>query len=131
MFAEVFYSNNRKTRGWQEYAKEFQQQFPNVTKFIKYWKNDVIPPDIQAYMSEHNLFVSKPTASLSIAMMNLEAQIFTEILKRIYAKRWKAIHVHDCIVVPKTKSKNKPTKESILKIMMEVYKKYGLAPTFD
>ena len=131
MFAEVFYSNSRKTRGWQEYAKEFQQQFPNVIGFIKCWKNDVIPPDIQSYLNEQNLIPTKPTASLSIAMMNLEAQIFTKILKRIYAKRWKAIHVHDCIVVPKTKSKNKPRKEDILKIMMEVYKEYGLAPTFD
>ena len=131
MFAEVFYSNSRKTRGWQEYAKEFQQQFPNVIRFIKCWKNDVIPPDIQSYLNEQNLIPTKPTASLSIAMMNLEAQIFTKILKRIYAKRWKAIHVHDCIIVPKTKSKNKPSKEDILKIMMEVYKEYGLAPTFD
>jgi hypothetical protein len=35
MFAEVFYSNSRTTRGWQEYAMEFRQQFPNVLKLIK------------------------------------------------------------------------------------------------
>lgn len=131
MFAEVFYSNSRTTRGWQEYAKEFRQQFPNVLKLIKYWKHKKTPSDIQAYLEGHNLYISKPTTSLSIAMMNLEAQIFTEILKRIYAKRWKAIHIHDCIVIPKTKSKNKPTKEDILKIMMDVYREYGLSPTFD
>ena len=131
MFAEVFYSNSRKTRGWQEYAKEFRQDFPNVLKFVKYWKHKKLPSDIQEYLESHNLYVSKATTSLSIAMMNLEAQIFTEILKRIYAKKWKAIHVHDCIIIPKTKSKNKPTKEDILKIMMDVYREYGLSPTFD
>lgn len=131
MFAEVFYSNSRKTRGWQEYAKEFRQQFPNILKFVKYWKHKKLPSDIQAYLEGQNLYVSKPTTSLSIAMMNLEAQIFTEILRRIYSKRWKAIHVHDCIIIPQTKSKNKPTKEDILKIMMDVYKEYGLSPTFD
>jgi bacillopeptidase F (M6 metalloprotease family) len=131
MFAEVFYSNKQRTYRWQEYATEFRSKFPNVMKSIKYWKSPENAPDIKAYMETHDLnYKDKPTTSLSIAMMNLEAQIFTEILRRVYRKRWKAVHIHDCIIVPKTRGKNQPTKEQIVSIMKDVYSKYGLSPTF-
>ena len=81
-------------------------------------------------MDEHHLFTAKPTSSLSLAMMNLEAQIFTEILKRLYKKRWNAVHIHDCIVIPKDGNKNHPTQEQVMEIMEEVYKEYGLSPSF-
>lgn len=129
MFAEVFYSNEAKTRKWQLYATEFKKQFPNVMNLILLWKN---PENdyVKGYMKKHKL-ISKPTASLSIAMMNLESRIFGEILKRIYKKKWKAIHIHDCIIVPETENKKKPTKEDIMNIMKDVYKVCGLYPTFD
>lgn len=131
MFAEVFYSNDKETRCWQEYAKEFQEQFPRVIELIKYWKNSKAP-DIHKYLSDNGIStLKKATSALSMAMMNLEAQIFVEILKRIYRKRWYAVHIHDCIIIPKTKSKNQPKKEQVIKIMQEVYKEYGLAPSFD
>lgn len=132
MFAEVFYSNRQRTYQWQEYATEFRAKFPNVMQSIKYWKYPTNAPDIKSYMDSHGISSGdKPTASLSIAMMNLEANIFTEILKRIYKKRWKAVHIHDCVIVPKTKGKNQPTREQIVSIMQEVYRDYGLSPTFD
>lgn len=129
MFAEVFYSNEAKTRKWQLYATEFKKRFPNVMNLILLWKN---PENdyVKGYMKKHKL-ISKPTASLSIAMMNLESRIFGEILKRIYKKKWKAIHIHDCIIVPETENKKKPTKEDIMNIMKDVYKVCGLYPTFD
>lgn len=132
MFAEVFYSNHQRTYQWQEYATEFRAKFPHVMESIKYWKYPNNAPDIKMYMESHGISAgNKPTAALSIAMMNLEANIFTEILRRIYRKRWKAVHIHDCIIVPKTKSRNQPTKEQILSIMHDVYREYGLFPVFD
>lgn len=131
MFAEVFYSNDMKTYRWQTYAQEFRESFPNVMSLIKYWKHPKNAADVEIYMKEHGIKAEKPTAALSIAMMNLEAQIFTQILKQIYKKRWYAIHIHDCIVIPKTRSKNQPTKEQIISIMQDVYKEFGLSATFD
>ena len=73
--------------------------------------------------------LDKPTASLSVAMMDLEAQIFTTILKRLYAKRWNAIHIHDCIVIPKDGNLNHPAIDQVRAIMEDVYKEFGLSPT--
>ena len=130
MFAEVFYSNETKIRKWQPYATEFNERFPNVMNLILYWKNSE-NEHVKTYMDKHNLISTKPTASLSISMMNLESRIFGEILKRIYKKKWKAIHIHDCIIVPETENKKKPTKEDIMNIMKDVYQVCGLHPTFD
>ena len=131
MFAEVFYSNQERTRGWQEFAKEFRNKYPTVMKAVKSWKQAENMTKIEEYMNEHGISAEKPTASLSIAMMNLESRIFTEILRRLYRKRWRAFHIHDCIIVPKTKSKNQPTRAEVLGIMKDVYQEFGLVPTFD
>lgn len=131
MFAEVFYSNSHQVRGYQIFGRRFQKQFPNVMKLIKAWKKDENREWIDTYMSKHGLCSEKPEAAISIAMMNLEARIFTKILKRMYSKRWRAFHIHDCIIVPQTRGKNQPTREEVISIMMDEYKKYGLTPTFD
>lgn len=130
MFQEVFYSNTAYAYHWKEYAMKFNSDFPTVYSLIGLWKKRKQPEQIKEYMNSHNLHPEKPTAALSIAMMNLEAQIFTQILKRIYAKRWNAVHIHDCIVVPKDGNKNHPAKEQVEKIMDNVYRNFGLAPTF-
>lgn len=62
--------------------------------------------------------------------MALESDIFTSILKRLFAKRWHAAHIHDCIVIPKDGSKNHPTIEEVKDVMIEVYQSFGLSPTF-
>lgn len=131
MFKQVFYSNTPYIYEGKELASEFKERFPNVYKLIAHWKKRKKAPDVEAYMEANHLFPNKPTASLSMAMMNLESKIFTEILKRIYRKRWRAVHIHDCIVVPKTGKKNQPEKSEVLEIMREVYQQYGLRPTFD
>ena len=131
MFKQVFYSNTPYIYEGKELASEFKERFPNVYKLIAHWKKRKMAPDVEAYMEANQLFPNKPTASLSMAMMNLESKIFTEILKRIYRKRWRAVHIHDCIVVPKTGKKNQPEKSEVLEIMREVYQQYGLCPTFD
>ena len=131
MFAEVFYSKTHQVKGYQIFGRKFQKQFPNVMRLIKAWKKEENRAWIDAYMSKRNLSYSKPEAALSIAMMNLEARIFGEVLKRMYTKRWRAFHIHDCIIVPQTTGKNQPTRDEVIGIMKDVYKVCGLLPTFD
>ena len=131
MFAEVFYSKTHQVKGYQIFGRKFQKQFPNVMRLIKAWKKEENRAWIDAYMSKRNLSYNKPEAALSIAMMNLEARIFGEVLKRMYSKRWRAFHIHDCIIVPQTTSKNQPTRDEVISIMKDVYKVCGLLPTFD
>ena len=130
MFQEVFYSNTPYAYKWKGYAVEFKKQFPSVYQQIGEWKRKRLSKEIKDYLSDKGLAISKPTASLSVAMMNLEAQIFTGILKKLYAKRWNAVHIHDCIVIPKDGNKNHPAKEQVETIMADVYRDFGLAPTF-
>lgn len=131
MFAEVFYSKTHQVKGYQIFGRKFQKQFPNVMRLIKAWKKEENRAWIDAYMSKRNLSYNKPEAALSIAMMNLEARIFGEVLKRMYSKRWRAFHIHDCIIVPQTTGKNQPTRDEVIGIMRDVYKECGLLPTFD
>ena len=133
MFAEVFYSNKVYVYKWQKFAVDFKGKYPNVIKLIKTWKKDKNISNCKKYISGQGVYSGGITAknALSIAMMNLEAQIFTQILSRMYSKRWSAVHIHDCIIVPNTRSNNQPTREQVIEIMEDVYKKYGLSPTFS
>lgn len=131
MFAQVFYSNSEKVEWYYKFGNEFQKQYPNVMRLIKAWKKRENKEWIDAYMNKQKLYDYKPEAALSIAMMNLEARIFTEVLKRMYSKRWRAFHIHDCIIVPQTTSKNQPSRDEVISIMKDVYKVCGLLPTFD
>ena len=97
MFQGVFYSHSPVTERWNEYASEFKNLYPTVYKLIGDWKRKKNRGQVVNYMRDHHLPVDKGTASLSVAMMALESEIFTTILKRLYAKRWDAIHIHDCI----------------------------------
>ena len=130
MFKAVFYSHSPVADRWSEYAKEFKAQFPNVYGLIGDWKRKKMADMVVDYMKEHTLPFDRGSASLSIAMMALEADIFTTILKRLYAKRWNAIHIHDCIIIPKDNNKNHPTADQVQQIMREVYQEFGLYPTF-
>lgn len=130
MFQEVFYSNTEYAYEWKEYAVEFQKQFPTIYNRIGCWKSAKRMPFVKRYMDDHHLSVDRTSTSLSIAMMNLEAQIFTKILQRLYKRRWNAVHIHDCIVIPEDGNQNHPTREQVQSIMEEVYKEYGLCPSF-
>ena len=129
-FTEVLYSKTTSTRG-KPFAKEFVAEFPTIYRLICRWKQPSKHADISTYLTEHHLYSPKEHAALSIAMMNLEAQVFTDILKRLYSKRWNAVNIHDCIVVPQTGKKNHPLKEQVRQIMQDVFASYGLCPTFD
>ena len=126
MFAEVFYSNTPSTI-YKEYGKVFEKRYPNVYGEIVRWKN---PKDyIKRYLTNNDICPEKPTASLSIALMSLESRIFTSVLASLYRKRYHAVHIHDCIVIPETGNKHQPTREEVERIMMKEYAKYGLVPT--
>lgn len=131
MFQAVFYSHSPVSYRWDEYAKEFKNHYPSVYKLIGDWKRIKKIEMVKEYMNARHLPSDKASSSLSIAMMALEAEIFTTILKRLYAKRWNALHIHDCIVIPKTNNKNQPTREEVVEIMRDVYGSFGLSPTFD
>ena len=131
MFQAVFYSHSPIADRWNDYAKEFKSRYPSVYKLIGDWKRKKTSEAVKNYMAEHQLPIDKGSASLSVAMMALEADIFTTILKRLYSKRWNALHIHDCIIIPKTTNKNQPTRDDVVEIMRNVYRSFGLAPTFD
>ena len=131
MFKAVFYSHSPVPERYNTYASEFKERFPRVLELIADWKRKKMADKVVEYMRAHALPFDKGSASLSIAMMALEADIFTTILKRIYSKRWNAVHIHDCIVIPKGGNKNHPTIEQVKQIMLEVYRDFGLSPTLD
>ena len=130
MFKSVYYPKSPVSDRWSFFASEFKAQFPDVYKLIADWKRTKNADVVVEYMRSHGLPTDKGSSSLSIAMMALESSIFTAILKKLYAKRWNAVHIHDCIVIPKGKDKNHPTIEQIQQIMMEVYQEFGLYPSF-
>ena len=130
MFRQTFYSHSSKKKKDYDIGKEFARRYPNVFRLIGEWKKKKNAQAVEGYMRK-NCLPYKESSSLSIAMMGLESKIFTRILKRLYAKRWNAVHIHDCIVIPEDGNNNHPTKEQVKKIMLDVYKSFGLCPTFD
>ncbi len=136
MFKEVFYSNTPRmvyrhegVREEKVFGKMFKRRYPNVYKEIARWKHPEKHPDIQRYMDEKGVLAPKTTASLPIALMSLESRIFTSVLSSLFRKRYYAVHIHDCIVIPETGNKHQPTREEVERLMMKEYAKYGLVPT--
>ena len=131
MFQQVFYSNSGYAYRWKEWAVEFETMFPNVYSIIGRWKEKLRPKEVEEYISKYNIRPNKPTAALSIAMQNLESRIMSTILKRMYERKWYAINLHDCIIVPKTgDSTESPSIDQLKHLMDDVYKQFGLAATF-
>ena len=130
MFRQTFYARSSKILDDYDIGKEFAKRYPHVFKLISDWKKKKNAKRVADYMKQHNLPYTE-TSSLSVAMMGLESVIFTGILQRLYAKRWNAVHIHDCIVIPDDGNTNHPTKQQVQDIMHDVYSKSGLCPTFD
>lgn len=63
--------------------------------------------------------------------MKLESVIFHDILSNLYAKRIRAVHIHDAVIVPETKGNINITSEKLVEIMRNCYAKYGLVPSFS
>ena len=136
MFAEVFYSKTPKI-AWKEFAKEFKAQYPNVYGLIERWKEPLKHKDLKAcllarkkavMLNDSALMTNQETA-LPNVMMDLESEIFREVLRSLYRKRIAAVHIHDAIVTPETRAE--VDVEQIQDVMRKAYKQYGLHPTFS
>lgn len=136
MFAEVFYSKTPKI-AWKEFAKEFKRQYPNVYGLIERWKEPLKHKDLKACLLarkkavqiEGTALMSSQETALPNVMMDLESEIFREVLKSLYRKRIPAVHIHDAIVLPDIRAK--VDVEQVESVMRDVYKKHGLHPTFS
>ncbi len=128
LFRSVFYKRGKGAGS--KLAKEFEEKYPTVFKLLSEWKGEGISIKRMKKMNDQGL-LDQGGASLSYAMMDFESDIFIDILKRLYAKRWHAVHIHDCIVIPKDGNKNHPTRDQVQQIMLEEYAKRGLCPSFD
>lgn len=137
MFAEVFYSKSPKI-AWKTFAQEFKKAYPNVYELILKWKEPLKHEDTKAILLRRHkavevcgrAWMKDETTALPNIMMDLESVIFRDILKSLFAKRICAVHIHDAIVIPSTKSTQKIDAEKVQSVMREVYKRFGLYPTF-
>ena len=136
MFAEVFYSKTKKL-SWKVFAKEFKAQYPNVYHLIEQWKeplkNEILKGILldkkrAVELGDMTLMQNQETA-LPNFMMMMESEIFREVLKSLFRKRIKAVHIHDAIVLPQTRAVVDVNK--IEEVMRSAYKHFGLHPTFS
>ena len=136
MFAEVFYSKTPKI-AWKEFAKEFKAQYPNVYGLIERWKEPLKHDDLKncllarnkAVLLDGKAYTKDQETALPNIMMGLESEIFREVLKSLYRKRIPAVHIHDAVVIPDTRAQ--VDVEKVESVMRDVYKKFGLHPTFS
>ena len=136
MFAEVFYSKTPKI-AWKEFAKEFKAQYPNVYGLIERWKEPLKHDDLKncllarnkAVLLDGKAYTKDQETALPNIMMDLESEIFCELLKSLYRKRIPAVHIHDAVVIPDTRAQ--VDVEKVESVMRDMYKKFGLHPTFS
>ncbi len=136
MFAEVFYSKTPKI-AWKEFAKEFKAQYPNVYGLIERWKEPLKHDDLKncllarnkAVLLDGKAYTKDQETALPNIMMDLESEIFREVLKSLYRKRIPAVHIHDAVVIPDTRAQ--VDVEKVESVMRDVYMKFGLHPTFS
>lgn len=130
MFKQVFYSN-RKGTYVKPYAKIFRNKYGRVYKSIENWKEYKKHPHIKTYIKKKSIYSNKETSYLPNAMMKLESEIFCKVLKKLFKAKYKAIHIHDAIVVPDTRVNDSLEPQFVESIMSDVFKEYGLSPTFS
>ena len=61
-------------------------------------------------------------------MMAMESELFHEILRKLYAKHFQVVNIHDAIVVPGVKENDGCTKELVSETITNVYRKHCLMP---
>ena len=134
MFAQVFYSKKEKDA---LFATQFKRDYPNVYNLIIRWKEPLKHDDLKNYLLARNkavlldgkAYTKDQETALPNVMMDLESEIYREVLKSLYRKRIAAVHIHDAIVTPETRAE--VDVEQIQDVMRKVYKQYGLHPTFS
>lgn len=134
MFAQVFYSKKEKDA---LFATQFKRDYPNVYNLIIRWKeptkfedlNDCLLTRNKAVLLNGKTYTQNPETALPNIMMDLESEIFREVLKSLYRKRIPAVHIHDAVVIPDTRAQ--VDVEKVESVMRDVYKRFGLHPTFS
>lgn len=72
-------------------------------------------------------YTKKDEILLPLLLMRLESKIFTQILTKLFNKRVLCFGIHDAVAVLKSCL----SEDDIKKVMMEVYREYGLIPTLS
>ena len=101
------------------------------------WKEPLKYPDLQEHLiarkkavrSQGSTIMCSQETALPNLMMDLESEIFREVLKYLFRKRIPAVHIHDAIVIPDTRAK--VDINQVEAVMREAYKKMGMHPTFS
>jgi hypothetical protein len=139
IFHEVFYSHSFTAYG-KIFAKSFEAIYPNVFKLVTEMKVErkyaVTIAKSKAKTLEEKMVaavmaeVSGKTKHIANDMMQLESDIFFEILTKLYKRRdCKALTIHDAILVLNV-NKIVCEPKAVMDIMKKVYKKYHLFPEF-
>ena len=135
MFAQVFYSKADKDA---MFATQFKRDYPNVYNLILRWKEPLKYDDLNKCLTYYKkavvlngstVMAKDQNTALPNLMMTLESNIFREILSRLFKRRISAVHIHDAIVIPETRAQVEIS--TIEKVMRDVYKQFGLHPTFS
>ena len=113
LFKEVYYSKILGGRK-MNYATQFKQVFPNVYQMI---------------LNHRKEFREGKQQHLAHKMMSLESEIFQKIMKKMYAKCYAVINIHDALVVLDTEENIHLFPNEVEGIIKEEYLKYNLYST--
>ena len=111
LFQHVFYSHLKDNNRYStKYLSAFKQKYPNVWCVI--YKSKIITGD-----------------KLPHTMMSLESSLFRPILKECWKNGWKAVNIHDALVLLDCKENEGITADDVREIIQKHYHKFGLYPT--
>lgn len=111
LFQHVFYSHLQANNRYRtKYLKAFIEKYPHVWKVIYDAK-------------------VKTEDKLPHKMMSLESFLFRPILKDCWKKGWKAVNIHDALVILDCKENEGVTGDDVEEIIKRHYQKNGLYPT--
>lgn len=111
LFREIFYSLSTTVR-YKNFGKLFVERYPNVWSTIRSFK-----------MEKDSLLPNK--------MMQLESEIFKDILTRCFNAGWQVVNIHDAIIVLNTNDNAECTNKDIEDIISAVYEQYSLFPSIS
>ena len=111
LFREIFYSKSLTLKN-KIFGTKFKEHYPNVYKFIRmYRKSDTTK------------------TKLANSMMRLESDLFQSILSKLYCMKFKAINIHDAIIILDTPENTNCSTELVTSIIKNVYSKHLLSPS--
>ena len=111
LFREIFYSLSTTVKH-KNFGKLFVERYPNVWKIIRSFK-----------MEKDSLLPNK--------MMQLESEIFKDILARCFNIGWQVVNIHDAIIVLDTNANIECRNKDIENIISTVYEQYSLFPSIS